>query len=93
MKELFEWNSRKALLNMQKHAVSFGEAMTVFLDPLSLTIADPLHSDAEERFVIIGESIKKRLLVVVHSDRKEKIRIISARRATLQERKRYEEKS
>ena len=93
MKELFEWNPRKALLNLQKHAVSFEEAMTVFLDPLSLTIADPLHSHAEERFVIIGESIKKRLLVVVHSDRKEKIRIISARKATLQERNRYEEES
>lgn len=93
MKELFEWDSRKALLNLKKHAVSFEEAMTVFLDPLSLTIADPLHSNAEDRFVIIGESIKKRLLVVVHTDRKEKIRIISAREASLQERKRYEETS
>ncbi len=93
MKELFEWNPRKALLNLQKHGVSFEEAMTVFLDPLLLTIADPLHSHDEERFVLIGESIKKRLLVVVHADRKEKVRIISARSAILQERKCYEEES
>jgi uncharacterized DUF497 family protein len=65
--------------------------MTVFTDPLSLTIADILHSDEEERRIIIGQSIKKRLLVVVHSERGEKIRIISARRATAHERKKYEE--
>lgn len=86
-----EWNPAKARLNFQKHAVSFDEAVTVFSDLLSLTIPDPLHSEDETRFVIIGESIRKRLLVVVHTDRGERVRIISARRATPTERRMYEE--
>ena len=91
MKEMFEWDQRKSWLNLKNHKVSFEEAMTVFMDALSLTINDPLHSDMEDRFVIIGVSIKKRLLVVVHTDRGEKIRIISARKANVKERKTYEE--
>ena len=88
---LFEWDRNKAQQNIKKHGISFEEATTVFGDPLSLTIRDPLHSIGDERFVIIGYSYKYRLLVVVHSERGNRIRIISARRATRQERKTYEE--
>jgi len=87
----FEWDSKKAKRNLRKHKVSFEEAATVFGDPLSLTIEDPLHSENEERFVIIGESNKRRLVVVVHTERGDKIRIISARLATPHERHDYEE--
>ena len=93
MEEYFEWDKRKAWLNLKKHRVSFEEAMTVFRDPLSITIPDPIHSEDEERSVIIGESIKKRLLVIVHTDRGYKIRIISARTAENNERKNYEKAS
>lgn len=88
--DFFEYDSRKAWINQKKHRISFDEAMTVFLDPLSLTIPDPLHSHEEERRIIIGQSVKSRLLVVVHVDRCEKIRIISARKAAPHERKQYE---
>jgi hypothetical protein len=91
MSVTFEWDPQKAKENLKKHGVSFEEASTVFSDTLSLTIDDPLHSEDEERFVIIGESIKRRLLVVVHTDRGHRIRIISARIATSHERKNYEE--
>ena len=85
-----EWDDNKASANLRKHGVPFEEAATVFLDPLSITIGDPLHSETEERFVIIGESNQKRLLVVAHADRGDSIRIISARLATARERKEYE---
>jgi len=89
---IFEWDPRKAEENDDKHGVSFEEAATVFGDPLSLTIADPRHSTDEDRFVIIGASLpQRRLLVVVHTERKGRIRIISARVATPRERKTYEE--
>jgi uncharacterized DUF497 family protein len=87
----FEWDKQKAVENRRKHGVSFEEAATVFGDPLSITIPDPLHSHRENRFVIIGRSTRHVLLVVVHTDRKGMIRIISARRATVHERKNYEE--
>ncbi len=87
----FEWDERKAKQNERKHKVTFEEAITVFADPLSLTIPDPLHSWDEERFVTMGLSAKRRLLVVVHTDRGDTIRIISARRATPRERSEYEE--
>lgn len=90
MAVIFEWDPRKAQTNVHTHRVSFEEAMTVFYDPLSVTIADPLHSDEEDRCVIIGESLKRRVLVVAHTDRGDRIRLISARVATSQERKRYE---
>ena len=86
----FEWDADKAEANLLKHAVSFDEAASVFLDPLSLTIPDPLHSNEEDRFVTTGLSGQQRHLIVVHTDRGEKIRIISAREATPGERKRYE---
>jgi len=87
---IFEWDEKKASQNVKKHGVSFEEAATVFGDPFSITIYDPLHSKDEDRFVILGLSNKNRLLVVVHTDRYNKIRIISARKATKRERKQYE---
>jgi uncharacterized DUF497 family protein len=87
----FEWDHDKAKRNIRKHGVSFEEAMTVFGDPLSFTIHDPDHSDEEDRYVILGESNRRRLLVVVFTDREERIRVITASVATRQERKKYEE--
>ncbi|MCX7408885.1 MAG: BrnT family toxin [Planctomycetales bacterium] len=87
----FEWDEEKAQINLKKHGVSFEEAGSVFASRLSLTIADPLHSDEEDRFVTLGESSSGRLLVVVSTDRGETVRIISARVATRRERKNYEE--
>ena len=87
----FEWNPDKAAQNLEKHGVSFQEAATVFNDPLSMTFPDPDHSIGESRYVIIGLSRFGQLLVVAHTDRGEKVRIISARKATRQERKFYEE--
>jgi hypothetical protein len=88
---LFEWDPEKAKRNIKLDGISFDEASTAFGDSLSLTIYDPLHSDKEDRFVLIGNSYKNRLLVVVHTERGNKIRIISARKATKKERKQYEE--
>ncbi len=87
----FEWDPVKARTNVAKHGVTFDEASTVFQDPLSVTIPDPLHSEDEQRFVLIGYSHRRRLLVVVHSDRGDQIRLISARAATRKERTRHEE--
>jgi hypothetical protein len=87
---LFEWDREKAKKNFIKHNVSFDEAMTVFYDPLSATFNDPDHSVGEQRFITIGYSSLNHLLVVSHSDRKETIRIISARYATKKERKKHE---
>ncbi len=88
---VFEWDPNKARSNLAKHGVSFDEASTAFRDALSITIGDPLHSEYEDRFVLIGASCRNRLLVVVHTERGDRIRIISARVATRQERIRYEE--
>jgi uncharacterized protein len=87
----FEWDSAKADANLKEHGVSFDEATTVFRDTLSITIVDPDHSDSEDRFIDIGMSHRGQLLVVSYTERKDKIRIISARRATRAERKSYEE--
>ncbi|MBW4647508.1 MAG: BrnT family toxin [Kastovskya adunca ATA6-11-RM4] len=89
----FEWNPDKAALNIEKHDISFQEAATVFNDPLSVTFPDPHHSIGESRYIIIGVSRFDQLLVVAHTDRVEKVRIISARKATRQERRFYEEGS
>jgi uncharacterized protein len=87
----FEWDEGKAKSNLAKHGVSFAEASTVFGDPLSLTIPDPAHSQAEDRSIIIGQSHQRKLLVVVHTERGDNLRIISARHASRRERKSYEE--
>jgi uncharacterized protein len=89
----FEWHPRKARSNHSKHGVTFEEASTVFGDPLSLTIADPDHSTAERRYITMGMTVDGKLLVVVHTDRGDNIRIISARRASRRERNFYEEAS
>ncbi len=87
----FEWDEDKADSNLRKHGVEFSEAMTVFADPLALTGYDPDHSDDEDRFITMGQSTEGRLLIVSHTDRDEKIRIISAREANRRERKDYED--
>ena len=87
---LFEWDEEKDKTNEKKHCISFHETTIFFSDSYSLTIHDPLHSEDEDRFIIIGSSMKNRLVVVVHSERGNKIRIISARKATRKERLQYE---
>jgi uncharacterized DUF497 family protein len=88
----FSWNPRKAEANRRKHGVTFEEAATAFGDPLSITIPDPDHSVGENRFILIGQSNRPRLLVVVHLELAEdSIRLISARPATRRERRAYEE--
>ena len=87
----FSLNAEKAALNRAKHGVTFEEASTVFGDPLSVTVFDPDHSADESRFVIIGQSFEGKLIVVVHSELEESIRIISARSATGRERESYEQ--
>jgi hypothetical protein len=87
----FEWADSKALLSFRKHRVAFEEAATVFGDPLSLTIEDPLHSDREDRYVTVGLSFRRRLLVVAHTHQGRVLRPISAREATARERAAYEE--
>ena len=86
----FEWDRRKSVLNIKKHGVSFEDAATAFGDPLSVTIHDPKHSDDEDRFLLLGETQDKKLVVVAHTDRKDTIRLINARPATRQEREDYE---
>ena len=90
---VFEWDQRKNSANRRKHDIGFPEATTVFDDPLSITIPDPDWAVDEERLVIMGMSINRRMLVVVHTSRGERIRLISARSATKHERRNYEENS
>ncbi len=89
----FEWDPKKAAINLRKHKVSFDEAATVFGDPLSITVPDPDHSWEEDRYLTIGMSERGRLLIVAHTEEDEgrRIRIISARELTPRERRDYEE--
>ncbi len=87
----FEWDEDKAAANEKKHKVTFEEAASVFHDPLAAIFDDEIHSVEELREIIVGHSSKNRLILVSFSEREEVIRIISARRATKQERKDYEE--
>jgi len=87
----FEWDPNKARLNLRKHGVAFKEAATVFRDPLSITIDEPDHSEDEDRFLVIGLSDAGRLLIVAHTDRGSRTRIINARELTRSEREAYEE--
>ena len=86
----FEWDPNKATNNIAKHEISFNEASTVFADPLSLTFSDPDHSRSEDRYITISESMQRNLLIISHTDRDQRIRIISARKATRRERRIYE---
>ena len=86
----FEWDPPKARTNLREHAVSFDEASTVG-DPLSLLMPDPDHSQGEERYLVLGMSLHRRLLVVSHLERSPSTRLISARPATRSERRRYEQ--
>ena len=78
----FVWDRDKAASNIRKHGVDFHEAATAFADPLSITIADPEHSIDEERWLLVGQSVAGRLVVVAHTERSDEIRIIDARPAT-----------
>jgi hypothetical protein len=86
----FEWDREKAKRNLKKHRVSFDEAVTVFYNPLSATFDDPDHSVGERRSITVDFSSRSQLLVVSHTERGKVIRIISARPATAQEKKRHE---
>lgn len=90
---IFEWDDIKSRANLKKHSISFEEARSVFSDPLSITVADPDHSDAEFRFIDIGMSEQSRLLVVSYTERGRNIRIISVRRALPVERRWYEKRN
>jgi len=88
----FEWDKRKAAANLRKHTVTFDEAATVFKDIHAATISDPDHCEIEDRYITVGVSRMARILVVIHTDRGDVCRIISARLATAQERNQYEER-
>jgi len=88
---IFEWDEKKARGNLKKHGVSFDETVSIFRDPLSITVADPAHSETEYRFLDVGMSDQGRLLVVSYTERTSRIRIISSRLALPIERKAYEE--
>ena len=87
----FEWDHQKAAANQQKHGVTFQEAVEVFADDYSSTVADPDHSVGEARFVIFGKTIGGRFLVVSFTERGDRIRIINARLMTPTERRAYEQ--
>jgi uncharacterized DUF497 family protein len=87
----FEWDDEKAASNLKKHGVSFEEAETVFDDPYARVIDDPDHSDDESRAILIGYAANNQMLFVSYAARGERIRFISARRATREERKTYEQ--
>ena len=98
MKTIFEWDEAKARINFEKHKISFDEASTIFTDPLLITFVDDFHSVKEERFISIGLSERNRVLLAVHTEHAEQsetvvIRIISCRKATPNEKKRYEEEN
>ncbi len=86
----FEWDKEKAASNLKKHGVSFGEGKTVWNDYFYIDLFDDEHSVEENRFLIVGESEGKRLLIVSYTERESRVRIISARELTAKERKDYE---
>lgn len=88
---VFDWDPEKAESNLRKHGVSFEEASTVFGDLLALLMKDPDHSFEKERYLLLGRSIRQRLLVVAFAERPPLTRQISARRASRTEGRRYEE--
>ena len=88
---IYEWDPKKAAANQRKHDISFDDAASVFLDPLALTFADSDHSIAEQRGVTIGHTRRQQVVFVAHCQRGNRVRLISARRATPRERRQYEE--
>jgi uncharacterized DUF497 family protein len=90
MELTFEWDPAKARTNMKDHAVPFNEASTVFDDEMGITVFDPDHSESEDRFILFGRSATNRILLVVHTDKLDVVRIISARELTRNERNKYE---
>ncbi len=88
----YEWDAGKAQYNTEAHEVTFGEAATVFNDPFYLIYKDPDHSVGEQRYIIIGESEQRRYLLVSHTERGARTRIISARELNPKERRAYEKK-
>lgn len=93
MAYIFEWDPKKAASNANKHGITFDEASTVFGDPLAMLMFDPDHLQTEMRYLLLGMSNQHRLLVVAFANRARFTRLISARRATRPERKKYEEES
>ena len=91
MKLTFEWDEVKAKENLKKHGVNFEEGKTIFNDSFLFTFPDIVHSVNEERYINIGLSANGRILIVIHTERQEKIRIVSCRKATARERRFYEE--
>ena len=91
MRLIFDWDEVKAKANLKKHKVSFEEGKTIFNDPFLFTFPDIEHSVDEERYINIGLSASGRILIVTHTERHEKIRIVSCRKATARERRFYEE--
>jgi len=87
----FEWDPQKARANRLKHRLSFGEAATVLRDPLAITVFDPDHSQEEDRYITVGTSKRGRAVMVAHTNRGNRIRIISARALSRAEREQYEE--
>jgi len=87
----FEWDPKKGAANQKKHGVTFQEAATVFGDPLAITFQDPDHSEAEDRYLTFGLSLQNRLVVVSHTEREDRTRIISARLMDRKEKVIYEE--
>jgi uncharacterized DUF497 family protein len=87
----FAWDEEKAAVNLAQHGVSFEEAKTVFGDPLYVDFYDPDHSFDEHRYIIIGESQQRRLLIVSYTEPDNMVRLISAREVTRSEREAYEE--
>jgi uncharacterized protein len=87
----FEWDDAKARQNLAKHKISFEEAETVFADPFLITYPDDIHSTYEDRFISIGQSIRGRVLLVIHTDQDDRIRIISSRKATAAEKDVYDQ--
>ena len=89
----FEWDPAKAIVNVEKHKVTFDEAASAFRDPLSLTVPDPDHSEGEYRYLLLGVSNASRMIVVSHTERSGRIRIIGARPAVPKERRDYEQRT
>lgn len=87
----FEWDARKAALNLRTHGISFEEAASAFADWQSISVPDPDHSEGESRYYLLGMSNRGRLLVVSHTERSDNTRIISAWLANRRQRRQYEE--